>query len=170
MGLKADGTVVAVGYNEHGQCEVSSWADIVAVSAEWERTVGLKADGTVVTVGYNYRDRCDVSDWTDIVAVSAGSDIVVGLKSDGTVIAVGLLNNEYYNTWRLFNSLDTLEQDRADAKAQKIKAEAAEAFKTEKQKLQTELSNLKDYFFTGKRRKEIEARLAEIDAELKKIK
>ena len=34
--------------------------------------------------------------------------------------------------------------------------------------LQSELANLKG-FFSGKRRKEIEARLAEIDAELKKL-
>lgn len=28
VGLKADGTVVAAGYNEHGQCDVSDWTDI----------------------------------------------------------------------------------------------------------------------------------------------
>lgn len=28
VGLKADGTVVAVGYNEDGQCDVSDWTDI----------------------------------------------------------------------------------------------------------------------------------------------
>lgn len=165
VGLKADGTVVAVGSNFYGQCEVSGWTDIVAVSAGGNVTVGLKADGTVIAVGYNFRELCDVSDWTDIVAVSAFSD-VVGLKADGTVVTVGL-HDDHYNTWHLFNSLDTLEQDRADAKAQKIKAEAFEA---EKQKLQADLSDLKDMFFTGRRRKEIEARLAEIDAELKKIK
>ncbi|MDH4270099.1 MAG: RCC1 domain-containing protein [Dehalococcoidia bacterium] len=25
LGLKNDGTVIAVGYNSHGQCNVSSW-------------------------------------------------------------------------------------------------------------------------------------------------
>ena len=38
----------------------------------------------------------------------------------------------------------------------------------EKALLQTELTNLKG-LFTGKRRKEIEARLAQIEAELKKL-
>ena len=28
VGLKADGTVVAVGYNNGGQCKVSGWTDI----------------------------------------------------------------------------------------------------------------------------------------------
>ena len=33
VGLKSDGTVVAVGDNDDGQCEVADWTDIVAVSA-----------------------------------------------------------------------------------------------------------------------------------------
>ena len=89
VGLKSDGTVVAVGANEYGQCDVADWTDIVAVSAGGEHTVGLKSDGTVVAVGSNSSGRCDVADWTDIVAVSAGGEHTVGLKSDGTVVAVG---------------------------------------------------------------------------------
>ncbi len=89
VGLKSDGTVVAVGDNDYSQCDVSGWTDIVAVSAAGRHTVGLKADGTVVAVGYNYDGRRDVSGWTDIVAVSAGGSHTVGLKSDGTVVAVG---------------------------------------------------------------------------------
>ena len=75
-----DGTVVAVGDNESGQCDVSDWTDIVAVSVGDYHTIGLKSDGTVVAVGANDIGQCDVSDWTDIVAVSAGSGCTVGLK------------------------------------------------------------------------------------------
>ena len=89
VGLKADGTVVAVGYNLSGQCIVDGWTDIVAVSAGSSHTVGLKADGTVVAVGSNGDGQCDVDGWTDIVAVSAGDDHTVGLKADGTVVTVG---------------------------------------------------------------------------------
>ena len=89
VGLKSDGTVVAVGDNEDGRCGVSRWTDIVAVSAGGYHTVGLKSDGTVVAVGYNEYGQCGVSQWTDIVAVSAGGFHTVGLKSDGTVVAVG---------------------------------------------------------------------------------
>jgi hypothetical protein len=32
-GLKSCGTVMAVGDNKHGQCDVSGWTDIVAVAA-----------------------------------------------------------------------------------------------------------------------------------------
>ena len=91
--LKADGTVVAVGYNKYGQCNVVAWTDIVAVFAGDDHTVGLKSDGTVVAVGFNKYGQCNVVAWTDIVAVSAGDRHTLGLKSDGTVVAVG--NNNY---------------------------------------------------------------------------
>ena len=97
VGLKADGTVVAVGDNEYGQCDVSGWKDIVAVSAGFIHTVGLKADGTVVAVGDNFHGRCDVSGWRDIVAVSAGEWNSVGLKADGSVVAVGYCGNGQCN-------------------------------------------------------------------------
>jgi alpha-tubulin suppressor-like RCC1 family protein len=98
IGVKSDGTVVAVGDNFYGQCDVGSWTDIVQVSTSLNmapHTVGVKSDGTVVAAGYNSSGQCDVGSWTDIVQVSAGSsDTVgsshtVGVKSDGTVVAVG---------------------------------------------------------------------------------
>ena len=95
VGLKADGTVVAVGDNDYGQCDVDGWTDIVAVSAGGLYTVGLKADGTVVAVGENDYGQCDVDGWTDIVAVSAGDSHTVGLKADGTVVAVGNFSGRY---------------------------------------------------------------------------
>ena len=89
IGLKSDGTVVTVGSNSDGQCDVSGWTDIIAISTSDSHTIGLKSDGTVVAVGNNKDGQCDVSDWTDIVAVSAGGYHTVGLKSDGTVVATG---------------------------------------------------------------------------------
>lgn len=93
VGLKADGTVMATGYNEYGQCDVSDWTDIIALSAGIFHTVGLKADGTVVAAGDNEYGQCDVSDWTDVVAISTGERYTVGLRADSTVVATG--DNEY---------------------------------------------------------------------------
>ena len=93
--LKTDGTVVAVGDNDDGQCDVSGWTDIVAIAAGNSHTVGLKADGTVVADGNDRSGQCNVSEWRDIVAVAAGlggNEYTVGLKADGTVVAVG--NND----------------------------------------------------------------------------
>lgn len=66
VGLKSDGTVVAVGDNNNGQCNVDTWTDIVAVFSGDDHTVGLKSDGTVVAVGYDYYGQCDVDSWTNI--------------------------------------------------------------------------------------------------------
>lgn len=92
VGQKSDGTVVAVGWNLGGECDVSNWTDIVAIFAGDLHTIGLKSDGTVVAIGNDLEGQCNVSDWTEIVAISAGNDHTVGLKSDGTVVAVG--NND----------------------------------------------------------------------------
>ncbi len=66
VGLKNNGTVVAVGDNDHGQCEVEDWQDIVAVFTGYAHVVGLKEDGTVVAVGYNNSGQCEVADWQNI--------------------------------------------------------------------------------------------------------
>jgi len=92
VGLKADGSVVAVGDNSDGRCNVEDWTDIVAISAGNYHTVGLKADGTVVDVGeywYLTGNWDDVEDWTEIVAISVGFNHIVGLKADGSVVAEG---------------------------------------------------------------------------------
>ena len=93
-GLKSDGTVVAAGENEYGQCDVDAWTDIIAVSAGVCHTVGLKSDGTVVAVGENTYGECDLGSWTDIVAIAAGNRNTVGLRSDGTVMVVCYDQNE----------------------------------------------------------------------------
>ena len=86
----SDGTVVAVGGNGDGQCDVSGWTYIVQVATAGAHTVGLKDDGTLVAVGYNGTGQCDVSGWTDTIQVDGGGGgNTVGLKDDGTVIAVG---------------------------------------------------------------------------------
>ena len=89
VGLKADGTVIAVGDNADDQCNTNSWTNIVAVSAGWNHTIGLKEDGTVIATGNNEDGQCDVENWIDIVMISAGIHYTLGLRADGTVIAVG---------------------------------------------------------------------------------
>ena len=84
LGLKSDGTVVAVGDNRECQCNVSSWTDIVQV-AGWNHTVGLKSDGTVVAVGDNNYGQCNLLDW-DLgpVLIDPAPDIKAN-GSDGPV-------------------------------------------------------------------------------------
>ena len=93
VGLCADGTVVAVGSSDRGQCSVSGWTDIIAISASRNHTIGLRADGTVVAAGDNAFGRCNISKWTDIVAISTGEFNTAGLRKDGTVVVVGSNEN-----------------------------------------------------------------------------
>jgi alpha-tubulin suppressor-like RCC1 family protein len=65
VGLKFDGTAIAVGFNGDGQCDVGGWSNIIAVSASTKHTVGLRSDGTVVAVGVNDTGQCDVRNWGD---------------------------------------------------------------------------------------------------------
>ena len=89
VGLKADGTAVAVGANEQGQCNIDEWSDLIAISAGDYHTVGLKSDGTVLTTDPDPSIQAEISSWQDIVAISAGYGYTLGLKLDGTVVAAG---------------------------------------------------------------------------------
>jgi uncharacterized repeat protein (TIGR02543 family) len=89
VGIKPDGTVVATGNNDNGQCNVGGWTDIVHVAAGFSHTVGLEEGSTVVATGNNDDGQCNVEGWTDISMVVAGDWHTVGLKSDGSVVATG---------------------------------------------------------------------------------
>jgi hypothetical protein len=78
VGLKSDGTVVAVGENYVGECDVGGWTDIVQVDAGGYHTVGLKSDGTVVSVGNVVTER--VTDGT----VNAKDEADTEVEVDGT--------------------------------------------------------------------------------------
>lgn len=51
VGLRADGTVVAVGSNASGQCDVEDWTDIVFVAAGGDCTLGIRSDGSLAIAG-----------------------------------------------------------------------------------------------------------------------
>ena len=94
VGLKADGTVEALGNNYWGQCDVSEWKDIVSVTATDSATIGVRSDGTVVVAGKVVAGEIDAYSKEDLLAqeIEAWTDIkeiadypIVGLRSDGTV-------------------------------------------------------------------------------------
>ena len=58
--MKNDGTVIAVGNNHFGQCNVEDWTDIIAIVAGSQCTIGIKADGTLVATGKNDDGQCNV--------------------------------------------------------------------------------------------------------------
>lgn len=97
--LRPDGTVRARGNNYYGQCNVSDWSDIVAISAVSGRTTGLRRDGTVVIVGENSSFH-NVSGWSDITAICTSGLFTAGLRRDGTVLITGnRYSMEQTKTW-----------------------------------------------------------------------
>jgi len=62
-GLRRDGTVVACGLNEDGQCDVQDWTDIIAIAVGDRHIVGLRADGSVVSAGEEVYEQRDVDNW-----------------------------------------------------------------------------------------------------------
>ena len=89
VGVRPDGTVVATGNNDDGQCNVGGWTSISLVAAGFSHTVGLKEGGAVVATGDNDDGQCNVGGWTNISLVVAGDWHTVGLKNDGSVVATG---------------------------------------------------------------------------------
>ena len=89
LGVRADGTVVAVGSGEHEKCRASQWENIVLISQGSDWVVGLRVDGTVAAVGNNRSHQCDVENWSGIIDIATGSGTTVGLHSNGTTVTVG---------------------------------------------------------------------------------
>ena len=105
------GTVVCVGDNTYGQCDVEGWNDIVSVAAGTNHTAGLKTDGTVVCTGDNTYGQCNVEKWSDIIAIAADSYHTVGLKANGTVLVSGTArycyNQAYVLDWNNIVAITT---------------------------------------------------------------
>ena len=105
LGLKTDGTVVAAGINDNGQCDVEEWKDIVSVETGSHMSVGVRADGTMVTAGGGFElgDESDENELPlseQLAALTAQYSIVDAwcprgvniyfLCTDGTLYCVSL--------------------------------------------------------------------------------
>lgn len=88
--LRKDGTVVAEGDNQYGQCDVDHWVNISSITVGDHHTVGLRQDGTVVAAGLNDNGQCEVASWRDIVSIAAGENETSGVCADGTVVCTVL--------------------------------------------------------------------------------
>lgn len=188
IGLKSNGTVVALGDNSKGQCNVSEWKDVVDIAIEknisdagGNFTIGLTSTGKVLYTGPSNGRTAGA--WKDIISICSGVEFFLGLAADGKIYAVGLDNNLIEN-WKLFKSIETIEQESKEERAKaaeiikkKIEAEAEANAKlqTEMRKLEQERSELaaersKLGIFSGKRKKEISLRIYDIIKEIEQLK
>lgn len=89
VGVTADGTAVACGDNQFGQCAVDGWRGVRRIAAGAFHTVALLEDGTVVACGDNRYGQCNVSAWQNVVQVVACDYDTAALTADGTVLYTG---------------------------------------------------------------------------------
>ena len=189
VGLRADGTVVAVGKNDEGQCNVDAWRDIVAVSAGSYHTVGLRSDGTLIATGDNESGECEVDGWVLFSSIATMEQERLEAHKRYEREAAEEAERAEQKRREATERAERERQETAE-RAERERKEAAElaerkrreaavkaeeerqsrlaALNQEKAALTAELTALKG-LFSGKRRKEIEVRLAEIDSELKKL-
>lgn len=91
--LRSDGTAVACGGNDDGQCSLPALTDgltYIDVAAGAKHTVLLKSDGTAVDCGSNSMGQCSIPPLNDSLtytSVDAGLWHTVLLRSDGSAIA-----------------------------------------------------------------------------------
>ncbi len=101
VAVRYNGSVVATGQTQHGQCDISEWRDIVSICAGGHHTIALKENGTVIATGYNGYGQCDVAAWKGVCALAAGTCHTVGLLENGRCVAKG--DNTYgqcdVHTW-----------------------------------------------------------------------
>ncbi|CAK0888080.1 unnamed protein product [Prorocentrum cordatum] len=99
----ADGTAVACGWSDDGQCNLPAPAeglDFTQVAAGALHTVLLQSDGTAVACGGNGEGQCDLpalGEGLRFTQVAAGGLLTVLLQSDGTAVACGWNNDGQCN-------------------------------------------------------------------------
>ena len=81
LALRQDGSLVAWGWNDYGQCDVPEGNDFVAIAAGHWHSLALRADGSIAAWGR----RADAPVGKDFVAITAGSNHNLALKADGSV-------------------------------------------------------------------------------------
>lgn len=107
VGLRADGTAVAVGALSGGNrsrargssavghlpranpCAVDTWTGLASVVCGGDVTLGIGYDGSVRACGSNLYGQCATEEWQGAVSVATSGHHTVALFADGHVEAVG---------------------------------------------------------------------------------
>ncbi len=98
VGVMSDGSVVSSVF------DLSSWQDVIAVSASGTAILGLDLQGRVLAHFFRESDALDFSAFSDVKAIAAGGTHFALVRSDGSVTVLG--ENEHGEAetkgWDLF--------------------------------------------------------------------
>lgn len=89
LGLREDGTVLAAGNNDRGQCDVEEWSDITEISAGKGFALGLKRDGTALCAGFSDYDLTELESWENLCNIAAGECFALGVTQSGQQLFAG---------------------------------------------------------------------------------
>lgn len=97
VGLKSDGTVIASGSNNNGQCNVMGWNNVSKIYAHKNTTIAIKKDGTILATGEikNYSELRKLKDVKEVFCNEYNE--YYALLNDGTITAkekVGVKDNK----------------------------------------------------------------------------
>ena len=97
VGLKSDGTVIAAGSNNNGQCNVMGWNNVSKIYAHKNTTIAIKKDGTILATGEikNYSELRKLKDVKEVFCNEYNE--YYALLNDGTITAkekVGVKDNK----------------------------------------------------------------------------
>jgi len=85
----AEGSLVAWGLNDHGQCDVPHGNDFIAVTAGGWASLALRSDGSLVAWGNNYDGQLNVPDGHDFIAIAMCEYGGLALRTNGSLFAWG---------------------------------------------------------------------------------
>ncbi len=89
LALKSDGTVVAWGQNDDGECNVPA-GTYKAIGAGADFSLAIRTDGSIAAWGNDLRRQVSSApDGNDFIAVDGGEFFAVALRADGTVVCWG---------------------------------------------------------------------------------
>lgn len=88
VAIQADGTVLATGQNEYGECNVADWKNIVSIYADQDQTIGITADGEFLTAGELYLNET-LSKLQNTIQIDVGFGVIAAVRDDGTAVCVG---------------------------------------------------------------------------------
>lgn len=111
VGLKNDGTVIATGPNEYGECDVDEWEDIVQIATSEHRTIGLTSKGKVLVTGEKFDSDKKIKTWNNVNSIySYDNGLVIGLQEKDKVFP----NCKLYNNKALVSADSLLSQEIKD--------------------------------------------------------
>ena len=108
-GLSTNEKVRATDYLKN--TDISSWENIIQISAGGQHVAALKEDGKVLTAGYNIYGQMDTRDWKDIIYIASSTKNTAGVDKYGKVHVVG---DNFYGQCSLDDWSDIVSVDIGD--------------------------------------------------------